>query len=480
MFNLLSKARKDKSGFSLVELLVVLLIMSVLAGIAVPLYLNQKQRSYMSIAQADTTAVGQEVSSITLGYTSFGSAPGTIGLSSGAISFSPMTAATGVGLYSATGPGTTTSIPRLSAGSSVSGSYGAGTGTTWCLIIVNNGAYSQYTNAGLVTSGVGGTLPTCVGGVALAPGAGPYTFAFTSQSGLPAVASWYSIASSSDGTRLAICGGVYVYTSTDSGVSWTAHTVAPAGKYLGWITSSADGTRLATAVFSGSGDIFTSTDSGATWTDRSGAGTRNWSGITSSSDGSHITAISFGWNTTSSADGGATWTTPVSGGGGFGWDGLASDSTGQYLAVIIAGGIAPFTSSNYGSTWTQHPGATGSAAFDAIASSSDGSHLVAAVGNGSGYMWTSTNFGVSWTQQTGSGSRPWYSVASSSDGTHLAATSTTGGTIGDIYTSADSGVTWVDQSGAGSKYWFSVASNTDGKKLAAADWGGTVTTGIGS
>ena len=56
MFNLLKKnadaieSQKDNKGFSLVELIVVLLIMSIMAGIAVPLYLNQKNRQLASIA----------------------------------------------------------------------------------------------------------------------------------------------------------------------------------------------------------------------------------------------------------------------------------------------------------------------------------------------------------------------------------------------------------------------------------------------
>jgi len=478
MFNLLSKARKDKSGFSLVELLVVLLIMSVLAGIAVPLYLNQKQRSYMSIAQSDTTAVGQEVSSITLGYTSFGSSPGTIGLSSGAISFSPMTAATGVGLYSATGPGTTTSIPRLSAGSSVSGSYGAGTGTTWCLIIVNNGAYSQYTNAGLVTSGVGGTLPTCVGGVALAAPAGAYTFAFASTS--PGSSpNWTNIASSSDGVKLAVvANNRNVWTSINSGSTWTNQTGSGVRNW-GYIASSLDGTKLIAAV-QYSGDLFTSSDSGVTWTDRASAGTRGWYGVASSSDGTKLVAVAFGAGIWNSSDSGATWTQTSALGLAWGGVAMSSDGTRQ---VAIAPGNYPYTSANSGATWTiQNSTALANKNWFGITSSSDGSHLAAIIGNCSnttptGDIWTSADYGVTWTDQIASGTRNWCSITSSSDGSHLAA----GLSVpGDIYTSGDSGATWTDQTTAGSLYWYGLASSSDGKKIVGANWGGTVVTGIGS
>lgn len=325
MLKLFTQVKKDKQGFSLVELLVVLLVMSIIAGVAIPLYLNQQNRSYLSLAQSDTTATGQEIKSLTGDYTNFGTANGTITFPSGVITFSPMTGATGNGTSLITGPGATTSIVKLSAGSVASGSYGSGPSTPWCIIISNKSTYSQYTNAGLVASQVGGTAPTCVNGVAVAGGgggggAGPYTFAWTSQVGLPALASWRAVASSSDGAKLVIVGGGYIFTSTDFGVTWVQRLNLGA-TYFGYATSSSDGTHLAAVIFSGRGDIWTSSDSGATWVDRYGGvlGTqniRNWQAIASSSDGMHMAVASAGWNIAMSADGGATWTLPTSGSGG--------------------------------------------------------------------------------------------------------------------------------------------------------------------
>jgi len=188
MFKALKTSRKGNEGFSLVELLVVLLIMSILAGIAVPLYLNQKQRSYLSIAQADATALGQEVTSLVSDYTAFNTgitppvacagtialgtlscALGTSGTTSAYIvTFGTLVAATGSGLATATGTPTTGSL-RISNGSSVSSAnYGNGgvvsaAVTNWCLVVANNGAYAKYTNAGLTASGL--TALTCVGGL---------------------------------------------------------------------------------------------------------------------------------------------------------------------------------------------------------------------------------------------------------------------------------------------------------------------------
>ena len=177
MCKTLRSSRKTNGGFSLVELLVVLLIMSVIAGIAIPLYLNQKQRSYLSLAQSDATAIGQEIQSIVADYTSFGSGACTANLcpltltAGSVIAFTAMTAATGSGTAVATGPGsTTTSTLRLSPKSSATGNLGSGTAANWCVIVANNGTFAKYVGsatgtAGITASQVGGTAPTCVAGI---------------------------------------------------------------------------------------------------------------------------------------------------------------------------------------------------------------------------------------------------------------------------------------------------------------------------
>ena len=68
---------------------------------------------------------------------------------------------------------------------------------------------------------------------------------------------WYSVTSSSDGTKLAATAFHYghIWTSTDSGATWTEHVFTGPGKWWTSITSSSDGTKL-TAVVSG-GNIWT-------------------------------------------------------------------------------------------------------------------------------------------------------------------------------------------------------------------------------
>merc|ERR1711966_316455 len=77
--------------------------------------------------------------------------------------------------------------------------------------------------------------------------------------------------SSSDGTKLAaVVNYGNIWTSTDSGATWTEITSTGDAKYWYAITSSGDGTKLAATV--DDGNIWTSTDSGATWTEITSTG----------------------------------------------------------------------------------------------------------------------------------------------------------------------------------------------------------------
>ncbi|MFZ1075574.1 MAG: Ig-like domain-containing protein [Minisyncoccia bacterium] len=217
---------------------------------------------------------------------------------------------------------------------------------------------------------------------------------------------WYSLASSADGTKLvAGSDSSDIFTSADSGATWSEHAVGPGRHYWYSVASSADGTKLVAAAqisensdgFAVGGDIYTSSDSGATWTDQVNAGLRSWTSVASSADGTKLAATVMGGNIFTSSDSGATWVEHSVGTGVHDWTSVTMSSEGSKLAV--ADGLAEvngegmssgeiYTSSDSGATWVAQTG-TGSRAWSGIASSADGTKLAATDANG--YVWTAVN-----------------------------------------------------------------------------------------
>ena len=251
-----------------------------------------------------------------------------------------------------------------------------------------------------------------------------------------------------------------------TGAAWSKRDAAGSRNWSS-IAGSTDGSKLVAAAWGGK--IHTSSDAGANWTERPGAGDRNWLAVASSADGNKLAALyDWGGYIFTSSDAGANWTArgvP----GSHNWTAIASSADGNRL-VAVAKDSTVFTSSDAGANWTERA-SSGSRKWSAVASSADGNKLVATATGGR--IYTSANAGATWTERAADGLHNWTAVTISDDGQKLSATAGGGGYI---YSSNDGGATWVAQTSAGVPNWAAIASSADGSKIAAAAYGGAIYT----
>jgi prepilin-type N-terminal cleavage/methylation domain-containing protein len=425
-------------AFTIVELLVVIVVIGILATITIIAYKGISQRAITSSIQSDLSG---DYNQLANDNTINGVYPATAAAANN-----------GQGL-------------KASPGNVIQYTYTSGS-NSYCLSVTNGLiAYYVTSSSNQFVSGV------CAGQTA--PGGPTGQLAFTKQTNA-GTGSWGAVASSSDGTKLVATKWFgYIYTSTDSGVTWTARSSPGTHEWVA-VTSSADGTKLAAATLdAGPGNIYTSTDSGVTWTLRSAPGTLYWGALGSSADGNKLIAGAANDYVYTSTDAGATWTqhqdvgSGNSDGPGFGnWGSVALSADGTKAIISNSGQGFICLTTNSGATWTENstfiPDGGG---IGTVASSSDGTKLAASNG---GYIYTSTDSGATWTQRTSSGVRQsWGQIASSADGTHLIVAGTDDGSIYKLYTSTDSGATWTLQAFPTGVTTFSnyLAISSDGTKV---------------
>jgi len=127
-----SPSASADAGFTLVELLVVMIVIGTLAAIAVPVFLNQRAKAHDSSTQADVSKVGKEIATyfvdgsgaLTLDFTT---TPGSVVIADG-------------GSYSTT-VNLTNGTARPTSG--VSANLGDADG--WCVALTDpNGAVQEY------------------------------------------------------------------------------------------------------------------------------------------------------------------------------------------------------------------------------------------------------------------------------------------------------------------------------------------------
>jgi photosystem II stability/assembly factor-like uncharacterized protein len=224
---------------------------------------------------------------------------------------------------------------------------------------------------------------------------------------------WACIRSSSDGIKLVASSLGYLYTSIDSGLTWSANS--PAGfRDWGPVAISSGGMSLAACV--SSGYIHTSTDGGATWVERSSGPVCRWKNIKISSNGLKLIAVGYSQNDPNvkvvyvSSNGGVSWAKQLLSG-----EILAASADGLNLAVGSSSSSSFYTSSDGGSGWASRVFPT--LGLAALTISADGKELAGCTNGGD--IYRSVNGGASWSRWRVFESGSVCSMASSSNGMSL-------------------------------------------------------------
>lgn len=240
----------------------------------------------------------------------------------------------------------------------------------------------------------------------------------------------FMIACSADGTKLLVGDGDSVYTSTNSGATWSLQESLANVQV---VAVSANGGAF---YVSDSGNLSISTNAGLSWTH-----------LTNRPSYSGISACQF----------------------------IVCSADGSKLMIAIAngqaGGLASplFTSTDFGNTWSSN--AAPITNWECAACSADGSKWFAATYGGS--VYAATNPPSPWHSVLAT-NRIWMSIASSADGTRLLAGSSSSAGTGGMMSSTDSGAHWRTNSASQLTSWVSVASSADGSRLMAVASGGSV------
>jgi|GEM_PF-4442823 len=280
---------------------------------------------------------------------------------------------------------------------------------------------------------------------------------------------WYFIAYSGDGTKIIaaeLSGSIF--TSSDSGVTWVEAPdsgINPQTEYESYwnmVGSSADGMKL---FAGGDRGLFVSIDGGQTWDINTYPDGYYPYDVEVSADGTTLVTAAEGQNIQTSADMGETWNELTNSGSRL-WTSVAISSNGSKIVATETEGA--YASIDSGVTWFAGE-RKGVRQWSDIAASSDGVHIIASAvdedtSTATGYLYMSHDSGATWTQMTDQGNRMWSSVAISDNGT-VVATNRTNTNQGEVYISKDNGQTWAAQDTLGSGDWGAVAVTPDGHRI---------------
>ena len=225
-----------------------------------------------------------------------------------------------------------------------------------------------------------------------------------------------------------------------------------------YLTCSNDGNIIVSC--GSSTGIYRTNNMGTSWSLLSNAGTRNWTGISGSSNLTTIIACVNPGNILVSNDSGSSW---ISTGRGFNvrWTSVACNSDGTIFAASHQDNDFLYKSTNNGSTWNTMNG-SGFRGWNCVKMNNSGNILVGLPFT-YGFVVLSTDSGVNWSSQTSLGSNVWMGVALNSSGNIIAAVSNF------IYVTTNTGSSWTSRYITAS--WTGISINSDGTRMAAANTG---------
>ena len=160
--------------------------------------------------------------------------------------------------------------------------------------------------------------------------------------------SWEEIACSHNGqTILAVAGDASIFVSTNGGTAFARSLTSNA---FNTCAISGDGTKMMVG-YGAASTLYTSADSGVNWVARTGAGSRGWSALSISPDGTRYLAAASGYIGLST-DGGVAWTA-LSGLPTRTWAALTMSVDGQIILAVSS--VDAWVSEDSGASWSLVP-----------------------------------------------------------------------------------------------------------------------------